>query len=1697
MNKRYGVKNLVALVLVFASLVILFAGCSNAKSPETTEPTETVQVQVPETTPVETVESNGVYSITILPTSHGTVKADRAEAKEGELIKLTVEAEEGYVLNSLTVNGQKCTGSFRMPARNVSVVARFALDEETEKPGDEVVYPIGDFFGTFGRFLCSPALDMRTDTGKNPYLIMDAKKATPLYTYVKSLNEQRFYVEMTVQVTGIRGDEKYPKIGLMMNDTREMVKFYLDMNTDKQVGTVGAVRQYAGLEDDWAGQSTWQLPKKLDLSSGKVKLGLLRDKENFYYYINGQLVATGSNLSDRQAAAGFFTFGTSVKLTKYLRVDPGKELNEMLEKARKDAVVFNNAVLTENFFTNKGNGVYSLSTNSDAGHLVDDVMIAGHVMREGSYSLKGKLTLSNAGNWGQSRILVSNDAKNEYFIALEKTDGNAYQIFTMSKANEENWENWQLIEPVDRNGNRNSLDFEIVVAGDQLYFLVDDQIYYTSDRVNMTESTVKFTGCNNATTTVEDLALTVYESAAEAKAYAESKANRFGDTFGVSQGNYWTTNGFDLSKDNGSNATVKCTAGAPQYAYLNDVFTDKFVFEASFNVEKVLNNDGYPKFGLLVNGSSEMVKFFMDMTPAMTADKVGVVYQPTGGGDDWGGSVSCDVPGMSFTGSDTVKMKLVRDGRAYYLYINDELVLHNAEGFKAEKGAVGIFSFNAVMTASKYSYAVDGAADSAIQKAKEDLDAREEVPGTAEPKQMLQSNNQGKIDFVELGKKIWTDKDYVFISMPEAFVGKEFVKASYGAENQTVDVTVQKSGYVYVLTNTYKTSNSQAETLDGMNYTKLDMAGWKFCDFTGTSSYIWVYEKYVEAGETLKLGQWSVVIASESRLNLDSDSSKAADSSMAVLKPAEGASVGNMELGAKAFADKNYTFTEMPYWLAGKNYILGNYGQGSATAVRGGYVYMLTNTGNSGKRVSYLESNGYTKVNVPAFTAFTGGNFGDYEFVVYRKSIAENETVSWPSWAVPVFSGDLVLADNLAKLTPDYNTTVAAKYDQNVRLFDNRTYYASGDRLEALHGKSYLHSGFEEGATGTVTTAGTVYVQIPVRNSNESYKQLEADLIAAGYTPVPYRLFRNNKGLPGKSLGYAQKLYQKEVEVGETVHFGQYNLVYFDTLSEEEYYVMPSVTIPAYIINNPKVYGPSDDLYTYDPSDRNWQGCPVITTTKGPNGGTRMWAAWFTGGEDELGKGNMAVLLYSDDNGQTWVDPAVAIVHPDVTASVTKPQLWTLDDGTLWVSWTQHTVVGNAVGFDGRMGTWAAVCKNPWASMDEWQWTTPTRLFEGRGNGKITVLNRGLANEEWLTTAFDWIDRNYSKVYSSTDRGQTWTFKGKAEVTGSTYNNAILTERRDANGNSYLWMLLRQLSGNMKESFSYDGGVTWTNATVSNIAHPNSAIYVGWTSSGNLLMINHKDFNGRNNLTAFLSYDGGRTWPHTLLLDARSGVSYPDVIESNGSLYIVYDYDRFNTGRMYMAKITEADIVAGQLVSSGSYLKHQFSSMGIHGPQVNEGVQKIDLSGMEATASSTGSPAWDAFDSNADTRWCATNETVPQWLMIDLKNVYDLDAIYMFFEQKSNWDYKVEVSVDGNEWNVYSDPAAQKIIDVTINQQAKARYVRLTVESTTGGAWASVWEMELYGKLAEPEIATTDDLDPNPNPDPDPDPNPDPDPVAE
>ena len=396
-------------------------------------------------TPTTKSEGDGIYTITILESAHGSVTSNKTEAKEGEEIVVTVTPDEGYELSSLKVNKKESETTFKMPAENVKVLAKFALKDGA--------FTGGTFFGKSGDFYSSDVIDFSTDNGLLPHLVLDATKATPLYAYINDLNAKQFYLKTKVEVTDILDSEKYPKFGIMINDGTEMVKFYLDMNTKKLIPAVGTVHQVSGGEDNWANQDYFNLDETLDLSKKKVTLALLRNGKTYYFYVNDELVATGSDLSDNASAAGIFSFGTSVKLSDYELVTSGDKYNKLLSEAKKDVAEFNQFSLTTNYFSESKDGVYKLKTNSDDESKVDDVKYAGKVLKTPYYNIKGKLILKNSKDWSQARILVSSDSKNEYVIALEQTAKNKYQIFTMSKNNEDTWNNWTSIVGAEINGD--------------------------------------------------------------------------------------------------------------------------------------------------------------------------------------------------------------------------------------------------------------------------------------------------------------------------------------------------------------------------------------------------------------------------------------------------------------------------------------------------------------------------------------------------------------------------------------------------------------------------------------------------------------------------------------------------------------------------------------------------------------------------------------------------------------------------------------------------------------------------------------------------------------------------------------------------------------------------------------------------------------------------------------------------------------------------------------------------------------------------------------------------------------------------------------------------------------------------------------------------------------------------------------------
>ena len=75
------------------------------------------------------LENVPTYYITIEEMEHGTVTADKTEAKAGVTVTLTVTPDEGYSLVAIYVNGTELEGTtFEMPAEDVTITATFAAD---------------------------------------------------------------------------------------------------------------------------------------------------------------------------------------------------------------------------------------------------------------------------------------------------------------------------------------------------------------------------------------------------------------------------------------------------------------------------------------------------------------------------------------------------------------------------------------------------------------------------------------------------------------------------------------------------------------------------------------------------------------------------------------------------------------------------------------------------------------------------------------------------------------------------------------------------------------------------------------------------------------------------------------------------------------------------------------------------------------------------------------------------------------------------------------------------------------------------------------------------------------------------------------------------------------------------------------------------------------------------------------------------------------------------------------------------------------------------------------------------------------------------------------------------------------------------------------------------------------------------------
>lgn len=489
--------------------------------------------------------------------------------------------------------------------------------------------------------------------------------------------------------------------------------------------------------------------------------------------------------------------------------------------------------------------------------------------------------------------------------------------------------------------------------------------------------------------------------------------------------------------------------------------------------------------------------------------------------------------------------------------------------------------------------------------------------------------------------------------------------------------------------------------------------------------------------------------------------------------------------------------------------------------------------------------------------------FGKLEDVGQFESQTGQKRIEWP----PPLPGEL------------------ANMNPGVKLFTDREYVV--DELpEPVRGLPFLRTSIEK-TDVRVSKAGTLYAVTPTIRPKAA-SQHDA-LIKAGFSKVDVpevQLF------PGEINRVS--LYRKEVKTSERLQFKKMVLLIMDK----------GVKLGS--------LNPDEPLILTDPGaefqDDARPGAMIIGMDRTPKG--RIWGCW-TGTGDK--KDGYFLLATSDDDGATWSKPRLAVgARTEAAKKISGAlvgNLWTDPKGRLWLFFDQQ--LGDA---QGRITNWFMRCDDPDAN--EPSWSEPVMFAEGCTLNKPTVLKDGA----WLLPVSDW-HKKTARVFASTDEGASWKERGSLQFPDWQFDEHMMVEMKDGR----LWMLART-SGQPHESFSTDGGVTWSEpkqaATVQNV---NARIFLRRLNSGRILLVKNgspaERLPKRTHMSAWLSDDEGQTWKGGLMLDERNAVSYPDGFESpDGLIHILYDWNRHTDAEILMAKFREEDVLAGKIVSKDAKL---------------------------------------------------------------------------------------------------------------------------------------------------------------------------------
>ena len=175
--------------------------------------------------------------------------------------------------------------------------------------------------------------------------------------------------------------------------------------------------------------------------------------------------------------------------------------------------------------------------------------------------------------------------------------------------------------------------------------------------------------------------------------------------------------------------------------------------------------------------------------------------------------------------------------------------------------------------------------------------------------------------------------------------------------------------------------------------------------------------------------------------------------------------------------------------------------------------------------------------------------------------------------------------------------------------------------------------------------------------------------------------------------------------------------------------------------------------------------------------------------------------------------------------------------------------------------------------------------------------------------------------------------------------------------------------------------------------------------------------------------------------------------------YAIARYVRINITGMYpgisWASICEVKIYA----ADAQYVLH------------NSSVKKVTASSEQA-----GNEKENILTDTTDTRWSASDATVPQWIELDFGEPKSIVAVTgkLYVLHNNQYSYKLQCSNDGVNYTTIATSRTDGSGNTFIHGRFyhRARYLRLRVMGTSvNGVWVSAYNINVYGFENEPSVA--------------------------